>query len=86
LDHSFEGLFPEYLLSGFPAWQYPDQVFAGLVVGWVHQAAPIAARRDYGKGTVVYSTFALTPASLEATPMAAALLDGLLTAVTASGA
>jgi len=78
LDHSFDRLFPHYVMTGFGDWDYQARVHAGLVVGWVHRPAAIIAERRYGRGNAVLNTFRIQPQTLGRDPVAAALLDSLI--------
>ncbi len=78
LDHSFDRVFPHYVMTGFGDWDYQAQVHAGLVVGWVHRPAALIAERRYGRGRAVLNAFRIEPETPARDPAAAALLDALI--------
>jgi hypothetical protein len=78
VDHSFDRIFPDYLLTGFGDLEYQAYVYAGLVVGWVHRSGALIAERRYGGGKVVVNAFRLEDGALGSDPAATALLDALI--------
>jgi hypothetical protein len=78
LDFSFDGLIPDYVLTGFPPQTFTADVHAGIFVGWIHKVAALIAERRYGQGKIVISTFQFTPELLDTHPMARTLLVGLV--------
>jgi hypothetical protein len=78
IDHSFDAVIPETVMTGFGDWDYQASVHAGLVVGWVHRPAALIAERRYGQGRAVMNTFRLGDALLGSDPTATALFDGLV--------
>ncbi|MFN8455333.1 MAG: hypothetical protein U0401_11815 [Anaerolineae bacterium] len=58
LDHSFDRIIPEYVLTGFSPLDFAAHVYAGLCVGWIHVCRPSAP-----PGAIMWSavltTFAL---------------------------
>jgi hypothetical protein len=78
VDHSFDRVIPQTVLTGFRDWDFRSLVHAGIVVGWVHKAAVLIAERNYGKGKAVLNTFHLDNQALGSDPTATALFDGLV--------
>ena len=78
LDFSFDGLIPEYVLTGFTPQVFEADVHAGIFVGWIHKVAALIVERRYGQGKVVISTFQITAETLQTCPVAAVLLEALI--------
>lgn len=78
LDHSFERVIPECVLTGILPWEFEAHVHAGLFVGWIHQPVALIAERRYGRGRAVLTTFRLTNEAPQADPTATLLLDALV--------
>jgi hypothetical protein len=78
IDHSFDNLIPDYVLTGFRDWEFPALVRSGIVVGWVHKPAALIGERWYGKGKAVITTFRLEPRHLSQDPTASQLLVSLI--------
>jgi hypothetical protein len=78
LDHSFDRVIPEYVLTGLRPGDFGAYVHAGMIVGWVHHPAVLIGERRWGKGRAVLATFQLTADAPGADPMAATLLDALI--------
>jgi len=79
LDVSFDRVVPHHVLTGFRSWEYDGLVDAGLVIGWVQKPAATIARRTVGRGGLVATTFRLLGDAPGTDPVAAALLDALIT-------
>jgi hypothetical protein len=79
LDVSFDKVVPHHVMTGFRSWEYEGLVHAGVVVGWLHKPAATIAERQVGKGWLVATTFRLLDQPPGTDPVAAALLDGLIT-------
>ncbi|MBJ6985907.1 glycoside hydrolase family 2 TIM barrel-domain containing protein [Devosia sp. MC521] len=79
-DLSFSGVVPLSLLTGFKPWEFGNNVQSGIVCGWVHKPAAIIGKKQIGRGGVVATTFRLTREAPGADPVAAALLDRLISA------
>jgi hypothetical protein len=79
LDVSFDKIVPHHVMTGFRSWEYEGLVHAGVVVGWLHKPAATIAERQVGKGWLVATTFRLLDQPPGTDPVAAALLDGLIT-------
>ncbi len=84
LDFSFDGLIPDYVLTGFSPQNFEAEVHAGIFVGWIHKMAALIAERRYGQGKIIVSTFALTPKTVTTHPTATALLQALIESLSAS--
>jgi hypothetical protein len=78
IDHSFDQIIPEYVLSGFGPLDFEAQVHAGLFVGWIHRSVALIGERRYGRGLAVVTTFPLIGSVLRNDPTAATLLDALV--------
>ena len=78
IDHSFDQIIPEYVLSGFGPLDFEAQVHAGLFVGWIHRSAALIGERRYGRGLALVTTFPLIGSVLRNDPTAATLLDALV--------
>jgi hypothetical protein len=78
IDHSFDRVIPQHVLTGFWDWDFPSLVHSGIVVGWIHRPAVLIGERFYGKGRAVLNTFRLEDEALGRDPTATALLDGLI--------
>ena len=80
LDFTWKGVLPRHVLTGVDA----EDTLAGIFVGWVHQAAALAARVQVGAGVLVLTTFPVL--SSEQTPVRTLLLDSLLRAAAPTAA
>ncbi|MEN9935075.1 MAG: hypothetical protein RLZZ387_1654 [Chloroflexota bacterium] len=60
LDDAFERVLPEYVITGFAEREYPDDVLAGMFVGWIRKPAAAAGVRRLGRGKALVTTFRLT--------------------------
>jgi hypothetical protein len=78
LDHSFDGVIPEYVLTGFSAGDFDAYVHAGIIAGWVHHPAVLVGEQYWGKGRAVLTTLELTDDAPGADPTATTLLDALI--------
>lgn len=78
LDHSFDRVIPDYVLTGFSPLDFAAHVFAGLCVGWIHKPAALIGVRRYGEGRAVLTSFRLTRDTPGADPTATTLLDALI--------
>jgi hypothetical protein len=78
IDHAFDRVIPDYVITGLRDWEFPAQVKAGMVVGWIHKPSALIAERQYGQGKVVVTTFRLTPENLLSDPTTTTLLDALI--------
>ena len=71
-------MIPEHVITGLSPWDFQGDVDAGLFVGWIHKPAGLIARRRYGKGEVLISTFHLGVKDIQDDPIAGALLRALV--------
>lgn len=79
LDESFVGCMPDHVLAGLSSAAFERDVLAGLVVGWIHRPAALAAIARIGQGQVLATTFKLVSAGAD-DPAASALLARLMDA------
>jgi hypothetical protein len=77
LDESFVPVMPDHVVGGFAPTSFPDNVLAGLCVGWVHKPVALAGRAHLGRGIILLSTFRIAAAGSK-DPVAAWLLETLL--------
>jgi len=78
LEMEYAEIMPEAVLVGLPAWARGERSWAGLAIGWIHKAVSLLAHLPYGQGTVVVTTFKLSPAALAQNVIAQGLLAGLV--------
>jgi hypothetical protein len=78
VDHTFDCVIPEKVMTGFKDWDFPTLVKAGLFVGWIHKPAALIAERYYGKGVAILNTFNLSDDVLGNDPTATELMDALI--------
>jgi hypothetical protein len=78
IDHSFDRVIPDHVISGCNTWDFQSRVHAGIVIGWVHKAAALVVEREYGRGKFVATTFRLLQDAPGADPTATTLLDALV--------
>ncbi len=76
LDARFKHMMPEYVITGFKPVDFGAHVYAGLIAGWIHRPVALVARRRYGKGQLLITTFRLLSDAHD--PVAAVLLDALV--------
>lgn len=79
LEMEYAPMMPDVVISGIPAWRFPDRSWAGLAVGWLHKPVSLLARLPYGRGALTITTFKLSPSLLEKNAVAQALMAGLTT-------
>jgi hypothetical protein len=79
IDHSFDAVIPDRVITGFKDWEFPRLVHSGMVVGWVHKPAVIIGERPYGRGRIVLNAFNIEDKALGTDPVATALMDALIT-------
>ncbi len=77
LEMDWEPLMPDAVIAGLPSWiQQRSHSWAGLAVGWVHQAVSLLSVMPYGRGRLLLTTFKLDAATLAGDPLAQALFAG----------
>jgi hypothetical protein len=81
LDHRFQQVMPEHILTGFSQRDFQSRVIAGLFAGWIHKPVALAGLRYYGEGQALLSTFALSTEGNVDDPVAHYLLHGLMQSV-----
>lgn len=78
IEHSFDRIIPDHILTGFSPSDFAAHVYAGLCVGWIHKPVTLIGLRRYGQGRAVLTTFRLTQDAPGADPTATMLLDALI--------
>lgn len=78
LEMEYAAIMPDAVLAGLPAWAMRTHCWAGLALGWVHKPVALLAQLAYGRGSMVISTFNLTPETMADNPIAEALLAGMV--------
>lgn len=78
VDHSFDRVIPDHILTGFSPLDFAARVYGGLCVGWIHKPVALIGVRRYGQGQAVLTTFRLTSDAPGADPTATTLLDALI--------
>jgi hypothetical protein len=76
LEMEYAAVMPDAVLGGVPARVFPDIVWAGLALGWIHKPVSLLHRAPYGNGQIVVTTFKLTPTTLADNVVAQALFAG----------
>jgi hypothetical protein len=71
-------LMPDAVIAGLPSWVQRSHSWAGLAVGWVHQAVSLLLVVPYGRGRLLVTTFKLNAATLATDAVAPALFAGAL--------
>ncbi len=75
LDQSYEEVAPDHVLLGYDPVQHRDEVVGGMFVGWVHEPAALIWGFGQGRGSIVMTTFRLSP---ESGPVASTMLESLI--------
>lgn len=83
LDLAFEEVAPDHVLLGYDPVRHHDEVLAGMFVGWVHEPAALLWAFGQGAGSIVMTTFRLSP---ESGPVATTMLQVLIDQIVESGA
>ena len=78
LEMEWAPLMPNAVIAGLPSWVQRSHSWAGLAVGWVHQAVSLLLVMPYGRGRLLTTTFKLNATTLAADPVAQALFAGAL--------
>lgn len=78
VDHAFDCVIPDRVLSGFQESEYATSVHSGLFVGWLHKPGALIAEKRYGKGKVVFNTFNLPDDTIGYDATATQLFDSLV--------
>ncbi len=78
LEMAWAPLMPDAVIAGLPSWVQRSHSWAGLAVGWVHQAVSLLLVMPYGRGRLLTTTFQLNATTLAADPVAQALFAGAL--------
>ena len=77
LDEHWQGLTPNYVLTGFLSTAFTGLVDAGIVVAWLHHAAAFVKRTRLGAGQLTVSTFELSTSAASENPLAPHLLAAI---------
>ncbi len=78
LEMEWAPLMPDAVIAGLPSWVLRSHSWAGLAVGWVHQAVSLLLVGPYGRGRLLTTTFKLNAATLATDAVAQALFAGAL--------
>lgn len=79
LEMEWAPLMPDAVIAGLPPWVQRSHSWAGLAVGWVHQAVSLLLVVPYGRGRLLTTTFKLNSTTLTTDAVARALFAGALT-------
>jgi len=71
-DFEYQPIVPERVLTG----PLPENILAGLFVGWLHNPAALVARLPIGRGDLIVTTFDLLP-HIGSDPIATLMLNDL---------
>ena len=75
LDFSYQEVLPDHVMTGYDPARHPDEVPAGMFVGWVHSPAALIWTFPQGKGRITLTTLHLAP---ESGAVATVILEGLI--------
>jgi hypothetical protein len=78
LAMEYAAIMPDAIIGGVPARAFPDTVWAGLALGWIHKPVSLLHKAPYGGGEIVVTTFKLNVATLRDNVVAQALLAGCI--------
>ena len=78
LEMEWAPVMPDAVIVGLPSWVQRNHSWAGLAVGWVHQAVSLLSVVPYGRGRLLTTTFKLNAATLATDAVAQALFAGAL--------
>ena len=78
LEMEWAPVMPAAVIVGLPSWVQRNHSWAGLAVGWVHQAVSLLSVVPYGRGRLLTTTFKLNAATLATDAVAQALFAGAL--------
>ena len=77
LDEHWVGLTPNHVLTGFLSSAFAGLVDAGIVVGWLHQAAAFVKRTRLGPGRLTVATFDFATSAAAENPLAPHLMAAI---------
>ena len=75
LDPAYAEVVPDHVLLGHDPERHPDEVDAGMFVGWVHEPAALLWTVAHGAGSLTVTTLRVAP---ESGPVATTLLRSLI--------
>ncbi|HRW04319.1 MAG TPA: hypothetical protein P5121_04455, partial [Caldilineaceae bacterium] len=78
LAMEYAELMPDAVLAGIPARAFPDVVWAGLALGWIHKPVSLLHKAPYGNGEILATTFRLNATTLRENVVAQTLLAGCI--------
>ena len=76
LEMEYAEVMPDAIIAGIPARVFPDIVWAGLALGWIHKPVSLLHKAPYGAGEIVTTTFRLNATTLRENVVAQALFAG----------
>lgn len=77
VDFAFNGLTPDYIITGLKPREFLANVHAGLFVGWIHRTVATIAERRFANGRLILSTFRLAE-QLPNNPVAQIMIADLI--------
>jgi hypothetical protein len=77
MDFQYHRVIPNHVLTGWSPDRDFEEIFAGIVVGWVHSPAAFAAQCRWGDGALLATTFKLESAFGD-DPVATILLQNFI--------
>jgi len=77
MDFQYYKVIPSHVMTGWSQDRDFDDIFAGMVVGWVHSPAAILAQCRWGRGAILATTMKLESAFAD-DPVATILLQNLI--------
>ncbi|MEZ4616919.1 MAG: hypothetical protein R2867_15640 [Caldilineaceae bacterium] len=76
LEMAAAEIMPDAVLKGVPARAFPDIVWAGLALGWIHKPVSLLHKAPYGSGEILVTTFKLNATTLQENVVAQAIFAG----------
>jgi hypothetical protein len=78
LEMEYAEIMPDAVIVGMPPWGMNEYNWAGLALGWIHRPVSLLVRIPYGRGSLVVTTFKLTPEILARNVIAQGVLAGCI--------
>lgn len=79
LEMPWSQIMPNAVIARIPGWvALRDHSWAGLALGWIHNAVSLLTVLPYGRGRIVITTFRLNADSLASDAVGQALFSGIL--------
>lgn len=78
LEMDYAEIMPDAVIAGIPARAFPDVVWAGLALGWIHKPVSLLHKAPYGNGEIVVTTFQLNAETVGNNVVAQTLLAGCI--------